>query len=149
MSSLPNNKVLDWSKFGVFADDKINVTEKLKFVEGRIENIVGKGENAGFQHFLLFQQCFQKAIFSGSLKVGILWNRVKGNKFKVTIFLNDFFWTFQNQDFSTRSLKMSEESPSCKTESMRINEANVMDESVEPDNDPLEQYQLRRTWESR
>ena len=23
------------------------------------ENIVGKGENAGFQHFLLFPQCFQ------------------------------------------------------------------------------------------
>ena len=22
------------------------------------ENIVGKGENAGYQHFLLFQQCF-------------------------------------------------------------------------------------------
>ena len=26
----------------------------------RIENIVGKGENAGYQHFLLFLQCFQK-----------------------------------------------------------------------------------------
>ena len=23
------------------------------------ENIVGKGENAGYQHFLLFPQCFQ------------------------------------------------------------------------------------------
>ena len=27
----------------------------------RVENIAGKGENAGFQHFLLFPQCFQKA----------------------------------------------------------------------------------------
>ena len=27
----------------------------------RVENIGGKGENAGFQHFLLFPQCFQKA----------------------------------------------------------------------------------------
>ena len=27
---------------------------------GRVENIVGKGENAGYQHFLLFPQCFQK-----------------------------------------------------------------------------------------
>ena len=26
-----------------------------------VENIVGKGENAGYQHFLLFPQCFQKA----------------------------------------------------------------------------------------
>ena len=29
----------------------------------RVENIVGKGENAGYQHFLLFLQCFQKASF--------------------------------------------------------------------------------------
>ena len=33
---------LDWSKFKELADDKINVTEKLKFVLGRVENIVGK-----------------------------------------------------------------------------------------------------------
>ena len=25
-----------------------------------MENFVGKGENAGHQHFLLFPQCFQK-----------------------------------------------------------------------------------------
>ena len=30
------------------------VTQKLKFNLGRAENIVGKGENAGYQHFLLF-----------------------------------------------------------------------------------------------
>ena len=41
-------------------------------VFNRIENIVGKGENAGY-HFLLFPLCFQKASFSGSLKVGIVW----------------------------------------------------------------------------
>ena len=29
----------------------------------RVENIVEKGENAGYQHFLLFLQCFQKASF--------------------------------------------------------------------------------------
>ena len=34
---------------------------KLKFVLGRIQNILGKGENADYQHFLLFPQCFQKA----------------------------------------------------------------------------------------
>ena len=27
----------------------------------RVENIVGKGENVGYQHFLLFPQFFQKA----------------------------------------------------------------------------------------
>ena len=34
-----------------------------------VENIVGKEENAGFQHFLFFPQRFQKASFSGSLEV--------------------------------------------------------------------------------
>ena len=52
------------------------MTEKLKCILGRVENIVGKGENAGYQHFLLFPQCFQKASLLRSLKVGIVWNRV-------------------------------------------------------------------------
>ena len=37
--------------------------EKLKFVLERVENVVEKGENAGYQHFLLFPQCFQTALF--------------------------------------------------------------------------------------
>ena len=36
------------------ADNKISVTQKLKFVMRQVENILGKRENAGFQHFLLF-----------------------------------------------------------------------------------------------
>ena len=59
----PNNNILETSILNKFADIKINVTEKLKYRFGRIENIVGKGENAGCQHFLLFPQCFQKASF--------------------------------------------------------------------------------------
>ena len=58
------------------ANNTINVTKKLKFVSGRVENIVGKGENVGYQYFLLFQQSFQKASFPGLLKVGIVWKRV-------------------------------------------------------------------------
>ena len=71
--SLPNDKYLDWFKMKELVDDKINVIEKLKSVLGRVENIVGKGENASNQHFLLFLQCFQKASFPVSLKVGIVW----------------------------------------------------------------------------
>ena len=44
-----------------FADDKINVTQKLKFILVKVQNIVEKGENAVFseyQHFLLYPQCF-------------------------------------------------------------------------------------------
>ena len=80
INSLPNDKFLDLFKLKAFADDKINVNEDLKFVSGRIEN-VGQGENAGYQHgnqhFLLCPQCFQNASFSRSLKVWILWKRIK------------------------------------------------------------------------
>ena len=70
--SLPNNKILLLSKFKAFADDKIILTQELNFVLGRVENIVGKGENAGYQHFLLFP-CFQKLSFPEVLKVGTVW----------------------------------------------------------------------------
>ena len=72
-NSLLNNKILDLSKFKAFADDKITVTQKLKFELGRLEDILGKGEIAGNQHFLLFPPCFQKLYISGSLNVGIVW----------------------------------------------------------------------------
>ena len=32
INSLPNGKFLDWSKWKALADDKINVTQNLKFV---------------------------------------------------------------------------------------------------------------------
>ena len=32
------------------------VTYEVHFVMGKVENIAGKGENAGYQHFLLFAQ---------------------------------------------------------------------------------------------
>ena len=51
------------SNFRVFEDDKIEVTQMMISFFDRVENIVGKGENAGYQHFLLFPQCFQKAAF--------------------------------------------------------------------------------------
>ena len=76
-NSLPNNKILDRFKLKTFADDKVNASEKLKFVSGRVEIIVGKEEDAGYQHFLLFPQIFQKASFPGSLNDGIVWERVK------------------------------------------------------------------------
>ena len=34
------------------------MTQKLKFVPERVENIVGKGKNESHQHFLLFPQSF-------------------------------------------------------------------------------------------
>ena len=48
LNSLPNDKTVDSSKLEAFADDKINVTQNLKFVFEKIDNIVGKRENAGY-----------------------------------------------------------------------------------------------------
>ena len=49
------------------------MAEMIGFVSKRLQNIVGKGENAGYQHFILFPQYLQNAFSSGPLKVGIVW----------------------------------------------------------------------------
>ena len=59
-NSLAKDEILDKSKLQASGDGIINVAEKLKFALGMVENTVGKGENAVYQHFLLFPQCFQK-----------------------------------------------------------------------------------------
>ena len=53
------------TKLKAFADDIIKVNEKLKFVFERVENIVGKGENAGEQHFLLSHNVFKMILLQG------------------------------------------------------------------------------------
>ena len=74
VNSFPNDKILDLSKLKAFADDKSNVTQTLKFVLGRLENIVGKKEKMLVISIFSFSpQCFQKLPFSGLLKVDILW----------------------------------------------------------------------------
>ena len=71
VNSLPKDNILDWSKLKAFADDKIKVHQNLIFFFfDNVENIVGKEENAGYQHFLLFPQCFRMGLYPGSLKVG-------------------------------------------------------------------------------
>ena len=68
-----NEKILALSKLKAFADNKLNVIQNNKVVFHWIDNIVGKGENAGYQHFLLFPQCFQKAFSSWVSKPVIVW----------------------------------------------------------------------------
>ena len=62
INSLPNNKV--W-----VLTNKFDVAKMMISLFDRAKNIEGKGENASYQHFLLFPQCFPKASYSGSLKV--------------------------------------------------------------------------------
>ena len=51
----------------VHAVIKVKVTFEIKICFGKTpirgENIIGKGENAGCQHFLLFSKAFLKAFF--------------------------------------------------------------------------------------
>ena len=66
------DKILDWSKFKAFANNKINVTENSKFVLETIENIVRKRENAGVfspcPAFSPFPTMFSKGFFCSVLK---------------------------------------------------------------------------------
>ena len=59
------------TKLKAFADDKISEAQMMISVFDRVENIVGNGGNAGYHHFLLFRQCFQKDSFLGAFKFGI------------------------------------------------------------------------------
>ena len=83
-NSLLNIKILDVTKLKAFADNKLkiakmiiflfdrvdnklNIAKMMIFLFDRVEKTVGKGENAGYQHFLLFLQCFPKT------SLGFVW----------------------------------------------------------------------------
>ena len=63
---------LDRTKLKEFVDEKFKFAKMKISVHYRLENIFGKGENAGYQHFLLFQQCFRNLPMLESLKHGIV-----------------------------------------------------------------------------
>ena len=48
---------------------KHNINKMTISLSDRVENTEGKGENAGYQHFLLFPHCFPKPSSLGILKV--------------------------------------------------------------------------------
>ena len=56
------------TKLKPFADDKIIVTQKLKFVLGRVENVVGKRRKCWFPAFSPFSTMFSKAFFAVDVK---------------------------------------------------------------------------------
>ena len=59
-NSLPNDKILDWSKVKAFADDKRNVIEKLKFVFGKGRKHCGKRRKCWLPAFSPFPTMFSK-----------------------------------------------------------------------------------------
>ena len=69
MNFLPNNKVLDQSKLKTFADKKINVTEKLKLVLGRVEKTLWEKDKKLVTSVFSFYHNFFKR-FLAPLAVG-------------------------------------------------------------------------------
>ena len=63
VTSLQSGKIVHLSKFRAFADDSLNAILILEFVLRGVKNNVGIVGNAGYLHYLLFPQCFQKASF--------------------------------------------------------------------------------------
>ena len=51
-----------------FAEDKTNVTQKLKFALGRVENIVGNGKKNLLPAFSPFPTMFSKGYFLRVIK---------------------------------------------------------------------------------
>ena len=48
------NFILALSKMKTFLDINFTMAQMVQSFFDRVENIVGKGENAGYQHFLIF-----------------------------------------------------------------------------------------------
>ena len=73
VNSLTHNNISDVTKSKAFAGEKLNIAKMTNSLFDREENTAGKGENAGYQHFLLFPCCFSKPSSLGSLEVWIVW----------------------------------------------------------------------------
>ena len=63
----PNNEISNLSRLKAFADYRMNVVQMMNYVFDRAENIVGKGENAGYA-FSPFPIMFSKGLFLRGVK---------------------------------------------------------------------------------
>ena len=63
LNSFPNDRLLSLSKFKPFADDKITVTKKLKFVLGRVKTLWEKEKMLVTSIFSFSHDFFEKRSF--------------------------------------------------------------------------------------
>ena len=68
LNPLPNNKILDLSKSKAFADDKINVTEKVKFVLESIKKHCEKRRKCWLPAFSPFSTMFSNVFLLSVVK---------------------------------------------------------------------------------
>ena len=67
-NSLPKDKIFKVIKLKTFVDDEIDVAQMMISVFDRVEKIIGKEENAGYQQFSPFPTMFSKDFFLGIVK---------------------------------------------------------------------------------
>ena len=58
---------MDKTKMEVVTDDKLKIYRIMTSLVDTVENIVGEGKTACWQHFLVFPQCFPNPSSLGSL----------------------------------------------------------------------------------
>ena len=86
-NSLPHDMTLDWSKLKEFADDKINVMVKLKYVLERVENIWENEKmlvTKGFSYRLV-EPCPKQALFLRVCSTSLLKTLWEKQKLLLTI----------------------------------------------------------------
>ena len=68
-----------WAVKSCRRQNQIKIGKRLKFGFESVGNIPGKGENAGYQHIMLFPHCFSwpQAFIMGLLKVENICKRQK------------------------------------------------------------------------
>ena len=72
----------------------------MNFVFDRVDKNLGRGENAGNHHFLLFPQCFQNAdeiILAAFNRVETLWEEKKMVVISIFFFSHNVFKRFLSQ----------------------------------------------------
>ena len=85
LNPLPDDKTLDWSKLKAFADDKLNVTQNIKVVFHRIDNIVGKEDNAAY-HAKTISEVGKKTLLEKEKMLGTSIFSFSPNVFKRLLF---------------------------------------------------------------
>ena len=64
-NSLPKYKFLDWSKLKTFAENETDGSERQIFMGRWVENIAGKGENAGYWQVSFSHKVSKRLLFQG------------------------------------------------------------------------------------
>ena len=90
VAPLPEDKSKT-SKLKEFADNNFKFDENGRKLSKRIENIVGKGEIARYEQFLLSPSVFKRLVSQGRQKVSLC-----GNGLKVTLDIKNLFHRVEN-----------------------------------------------------